>query len=222
MPLSPDVQGMVMLILATDMARHSEILETFKAKVDKFDFASEDHLNSVSRTGSTRLQCQLKWSVSKTISCEMFANKIFNDPFSQGVSWKRRQAGKEEFRLCQYILYVYVYVWISIFSERERKFTFAKNRYSDVHVHVRYLLSPVRLSVVCLSSVTLVRPSQAVQIFGNISTALGTVAIRWHPLKILRRSSQGNPSAVGVKHKRDSKVYRFWNYRRLYLGNGAL
>jgi len=31
---------------------------------------------------------------------------------------------------------------------------------------------------VCLSSVTLVRPTQAVQIFGNISTALGTLAIR--------------------------------------------
>jgi len=38
----------------------------------------------------------------------------------------------------------------------------------------RYMLSPVRLSVVCLSSVTLVRrPTQAVQVFGNISTALG-------------------------------------------------
>jgi len=36
----------------------------------------------------------------------------------------------------------------------------------------------------------------------NISTALGTLAIHWHPLKISRRSSQGNPSAVGVKHKR--------------------
>ena len=44
------------------------------------------------------------------------------------------------------------------------------------NVHVRYLLSPVRLSVVCLS-VTLVRPTQAVQIFRNISTALGTLAI---------------------------------------------
>jgi len=31
---------------------------------------------------------------------------------------------------------------------------------------------------VCLSSVTLVRRTQAVQIFGNISTALGTIAIR--------------------------------------------
>jgi len=47
----------------------------------------------------------------------------------------------------------------------------------------RFLLSPVRLSV-CLSSVTFVRPTQVVQIFGNISTALGTLAIRWHPLKI--------------------------------------
>jgi len=44
------------------------------------------------------------------------------------------------------------------------------------NVHVRYMLSPVRLSVVCLS-VTFVRPTQAVQIFGNISTALRTLAI---------------------------------------------
>jgi len=42
--------------------------------------------------------------------------------------------------------------------------------------HVRYMLSPVRLSVVCRLSVTFVRPNQAVQIFGNISTALGTLA----------------------------------------------
>ena len=34
----------------------------------------------------------------------------------------------------------------------------------------------VCLSVVCLS-VTFVHPTQAVQIFGNISTALGTLAI---------------------------------------------
>jgi len=44
-------------------------------------------------------------------------------------------------------------------------------------VHVRYLLSPVRLSVVCLS-VTFVRPTQAVEIFGHIFTALGTMTIR--------------------------------------------
>ena len=49
--------------------------------------------------------------------------------------------------------------------------------------NVRYMLSPVRLSlsVVCLSvcrlSVTLMRPTQAVEIFHNIFTALGTLAI---------------------------------------------
>jgi len=47
---------------------------------------------------------------------------------------------------------------------------------------------------VCLSSVMLVRPPQAVQIFRNISTAFGTLAILWHPRKILWRLSQGNPS----------------------------
>jgi len=47
-------------------------------------------------------------------------------------------------------------------------------------VHVRYMLSPVRLSVclsVCRLSVTLVCATQAVEIFGNISTAFGTLAI---------------------------------------------
>jgi len=39
------------------------------------------------------------------------------------------------------------------------------------------MLSPVRLPVVYLS-VTLVHPTQAVEIFGNISTAFGTLAIR--------------------------------------------
>ena len=53
-----------------------------------------------------------------------------------------------------------------LFSERELTFTFA----------ICYRPSVCRLSV-CLSSVTLVRPTQAVQIFGNISTAFGTLAI---------------------------------------------
>jgi len=64
----------------------------------------------------------------------------------------------------------------------------------------------IMLSPVCRLSVTFVRPTQAVQIFGNISTALGTLVIQWHPLKISRRSSQGNPSAGGVKHKSGSQI----------------
>ena len=38
---------MIILILATDMARHAEILEAFKQKLDSFDFKSEDHLTSL-------------------------------------------------------------------------------------------------------------------------------------------------------------------------------
>jgi len=38
---------------------------------------------------------------------------------------------------------------------------------------VRYMLSPV-----CLSSVTFVHPTQPVEIFGNISSPFGTLAIR--------------------------------------------
>ena len=59
-------------------------------------------------------------------------------------------------------------------------------------VHVRYMSSSVRLSVVCLYSVTFVHPTQALEIFGNISTPSGTLATYWNPRKILRRSSEGN------------------------------
>jgi len=66
-------------------------------------------------------------------------------------------------------------------------------------VHVRYMLSPVRLSVVCLSSVTFVRHTQRVEIFGNISSPFGTLATHWHSQNISRRSSQGNPTVGGLK-----------------------
>jgi len=56
------------------------------------------------------------------------------------------------------------------------------------NVHVRELYAIARPSV-CLSSETLVRLSQAVEIFGNISTAFGTLAIDWHAQKISWRSS---------------------------------
>jgi len=44
---------------------------------------------------------------------------------------------------------------------------------ANVNVHVRYMLSPVRLSSVCNVRAPY-SCMQAVQIFGNISTALGT------------------------------------------------
>ena len=71
--------------------------------------------------------------------------------------------------------------------------------------HSCSLYVAVRLSV-CLSSVKLVRPTQATEIFGNLSMSFGTLAIHDLSVKILRRSSQGNPSIGGVKHKRGSRI----------------
>jgi len=44
------------------------------------------------------------------------------------------------------------------------------------NVNSRYRSSAVRLSVVCLSE-TFVRPTQAIEIVGNVSTSFGTLAI---------------------------------------------
>ena len=71
---------------------------------------------------------------------------------------------------------------VYVFSERELTFTFA-----ICH----------RPSVCRLSSVTFVHPTRAIEIFGNVSTLCGTLAIRDLSVKILRRSSQGNPFVGG-------------------------
>jgi len=93
------------------------------------------------------------------------------------------------------------------------RFFWASRFLANVNSRSRSLFAVARPSVcrlsVCLSSVTLVRPTQAVQIFGNISTALSTLAIHSHPHKTLRRSSQGNPSAGEVKHRRVAKYSDF-------------
>ena len=69
------------------------------------------------------------------------------------------------------------------------------------YVTFGFLLSQIRLSSVCLSSVTFVRPTQGVETFCNISSAFCTLSsILWLPCKILRRSSQGNLSIGGIKH----------------------
>jgi len=59
----------------------------------------------------------------------------------------------------------------------------------------------VCLSVCRLSSVTFVHRTQAIEIFGNVSTPFGTLAICDSSVNILRRSSQGNPS-VGELNQR--------------------
>ena len=77
---------------------------------------------------------------------------------------------------------------------------------ANVNSHSRWLyVSPVRLSSVCLSSVTFMCPTQAVQIFRNISTALGILAIHWHPLKIHGDCPLGTPPP-GELNTRGSQV----------------
>jgi len=63
-----------------------------------------------------------------------------------------------------------------------------------------------RRSSVCLSSVTFVHPTQVIEIFRSVFTPFGMLDIYWLQGKILRRSSQGNPSVGGVKPKRGSQI----------------
>lgn len=49
-------QAIITLILATDMARHGEILDSFKQKVDNFDFTNEEHVTCVCTVFSVPIQ----------------------------------------------------------------------------------------------------------------------------------------------------------------------
>ena len=44
-----NLQGIITLVLATDMARHGEILTSFKEKLENFDFTNDQHLAAVSK-----------------------------------------------------------------------------------------------------------------------------------------------------------------------------
>jgi len=54
-----------------------------------------------------------------------------------------------------------------------------------------------------------VHPTQRIKIFGSVSKPFNTLVIWRHPGKILRRSSQGNPSVGVVKHKRVAEYSDF-------------
>jgi len=87
----------------------------------------------------------------------------------------------------------------NIFSERELTFTFAICRRASVC-----------LSSVCrLSSVTFVHPTQPIEIFGNVFTPFGALAICDPSVIILRRSSQGNPSVGGLNQRGVEKCSDF-------------
>ena len=78
-------------------------------------------------------------------------------------------------------------------------------RYKLMH-YFQFLVSSRSLYVVvrpsvCLSSVTFVHLTQAIEIFGNVSAPFGTLAICDPSVKILRRSPQRNPSVGGLNQR---------------------
>ena len=68
----------------------------------------------------------------------------------------------------------------------------------------RSLYVVVRPPVVCLSSVTFVHPTQAIEIFGNVPTPFGT-----------------SVGGGGLNQRGVEKMLRFRSVTRLYLENGA-
>jgi len=78
--------------------------------------------------------------------------------------------------------------------------------YSVLMLHVRYMLSPVRLSSVCLS-VTLVHPTQAVEIFDDfcLRCLVPWPSIDMHG-KFYGDRPRGTPPSGGVKRKRGSHI----------------
>jgi len=64
-------------------------------------------------------------------------------------------------------------------------------------------------SVICMSSVMFVHPTQAIEIFGNVSMPFVTLAICDPSIKILQRSSQGNPSVGGLNRRGVEKCSDF-------------
>jgi len=70
------------------------------------------------------------------------------------------------------------------------------------------------LYAVVRPSVTFVHPTQVIEIFGNVSTPCITLAIHDLYIKILTRSSQGNPSVGELNTRGVAKYSDFWPIER--------
>jgi len=55
--------------------------------------------------------------------------------------------------------------------------------------------------------------SEPIEIFGNVSAPFNTLVTSTHPGKILRRSSQGNPSVGGLNQRVVEKCSDFGPFR---------
>ena len=83
-----------------------------------------------------------------------------------------------------------------------------------------FMSSPVRLSV-CLSSVSLVHPTQAIEIFGNVSMPFGTLAIYWHKVKFYGDRPRGTPPSRELSTKGLAEYSDFGRIERYISVNGA-
>jgi len=62
-----------------------------------------------------------------------------------------------------------------------------------------------------------VHPTQPIEIFGNVSAPCNTLVTWQHPGKILRRSSQGNPSVGGLNQRVVEKFSDFAPISAIFL-----
>jgi len=96
---------------------------------------------------------------------------------------------------------LWVVVFISLYIYENGHFFNFPFLLANVNSRSRSLYVIARPSVcrlsLCRLSVTFVHPTQAIEIFGNVSTLFGTFAIPDLSIKISRRSSQENPSVGG-------------------------
>ena len=113
------------------------------------------------------------------------------------------------FMLKWLVIFVIRSVWllqkVAFFSERELMIMFAICRRPSVC-----------LSSVCLS-VTFVHSTQPIEIFGNVFAPFNTLVTWWHPGKILRRLSQGNPSVGGLNQRVVEECSDFGPFRGYIL-----
>jgi len=128
--------------------RHAHMISDGHASIDDAPVSQNKFASSVSLRRSSMSQVLFHARIAACITPQISKCKAHDDPGPLRWSYDTCDA---------------------IFGERELTFTFM--------FAICYRPS-VCLSVVCLSSVTLVRPIQAVQIFGNVSTAFGTLAIQ--------------------------------------------
>jgi len=116
------------------------------------------------------------------------------------------------FMLMPIFLFIHSFIHLFIQAARRKAFTFHCCAIIFVFNSFTFAICrrpSVRLSV-CLPVCRSVCNVRAAYLgdwnFRQYFYAIDTLTIYWHQGKILRRSSQGNPSVRGVKHKRDSRI----------------